>query len=49
MKVGVLLSNIFLAPLAKTSASAINSAIQRKKHGRGVVRAGEGITFCHFK
>ena len=49
MKVSVLLVNIFLASLAKTSASAINGAIQRKKYGRGVVRAGEGITFCHFK
>ena len=45
IKVGATFTKSFLAPLATmASASAINYAIQRKMHGKGVVRAGKRIT-----
>ena len=44
MKVGTPLAKTFLEPLATMeSASALDSAIQRKMHGLGVVREGKGI------
>ena len=45
MKVGVLLTKYFLALLVNmASASANVGAIQKTMHGRGVLRAGNGIT-----
>ena len=45
MRVAVpLAKNVLVALATITSASAIDSAIQRKFHGRGVVKAGKGIT-----
>ena len=44
MKFGFPLAKIFLAPFATmASASAIDGAIQRKVHRKGVVRAGNRI------
>ena len=49
IKVGATFTKSFLAPLATmASASAINYAIQRKMHGKGVVRAGKRITLLFW-
>ena len=45
MKVGIPLVKNYSAPLATMAyASAIDGAIQRKIRGKGVLRAGKGIT-----
>ena len=44
MKVGVTLDKYVLLLATMASAYAIDGAIQRKMHGRAVVRAGKGIT-----
>ena len=48
MKVDFLLAKNLSTPLSTmVSASAIDGAIQRKMRGRGMVRAGTGITFVN--
>ena len=48
VEVAFLSAKNVLSPLATMAwASAINSAIQKKRHGGGVVKAGKGINLAY--
>ena len=50
MKIAVTLAKNVLAPMATMkSVSAIDGAVQRKMHGKGVAKSSKKVNFSHFE